>query len=162
MTGTPGFKAERTLYRTAHRYAARFRQRPGGTVTVALVDPNCFDNCYSDCNLDCFELTGSARGTCLRGCAELADACREACTVEPPTGGGGGGTPRPTCPSGGQCFTSGVGSACDCPPGESCRPRCGPQTCEVNALLCFLFPPVGCLPQCSPGLCTTDSFCQPG
>jgi hypothetical protein len=160
MKGAPGFVAERSVYRSPGRYGGVHRE-PGGAqaVTAALIDPGCLSRCSATCVPDCLELTGAARGACLRSCRQ---DCGESCTIDP--GPGSTGTPDPTpatCGPGTPCLDSITGASCPCPPGQVCRPRCGPRICEVNALLCFLFPPFGCLPQCSPGLCTTDSFCQP-
>jgi hypothetical protein len=160
MKGSPGFVAERSIYRTTGHYSTGFSVPSAGVAVPAYVDPTCYTQCYDNCNRDCFELVGSARAQCLADCRDLAASCEVSCTTDPPP------PPPPpppgTCGSGGLCMTAAGTTVCACPPGETCRPRCGPRICEVNWLLCLLFPPIGCLPQCSPGLCSTDSFCQPG
>jgi hypothetical protein len=160
MNGSPGFVADRSIYRTTGQYNTCWQPRQAGVALPAFVDPTCFANCYDNCTWDCGELVGTARSRCLANCRDRATACRASCETEAPP------PPPPPpppsiCTSGGLCMTAAGTTTCACPPGEICRPRCGPQICEVNWLLCLLFPPVGCLPQCQPGLCTTDSFCQP-
>jgi hypothetical protein len=165
MRGAPGFLAERSAYRNQGRYGGVYRGEGGGlhgvAVRTSLVDSACMDACVGNCAQDCADLGGSARGLCLRMCRQEAESCLQTCTVDPGPGGGGTGPSSPACAPGAPCFSSRTGASCPCPPGEVCRRRCGPPICEVNALLCFLFPPFGCLPQCSPGLCSTESFCQP-
>ena len=78
---TPRFTAERSLYQPSAHYrgTATFGQAEG-TVHLAQ-DPDCFANCQDSCVPGCLELTGVARGQCLRRCR---DECLEACPPGPP------------------------------------------------------------------------------
>jgi hypothetical protein len=141
---------------------------PGGTTRCGLTcadltaDPASCGACGTSCGPggscqqgrcyptpeSCGPCTGGGRTCCLETAPGQAVCRTEACVP-----------PLPTCEPGALCSLPGT-TVCGCPSGQTCAPRCGPRICEVNALLCLLFPPLGCLPQCSPGLCSIDSFCQ--
>jgi hypothetical protein len=152
-----GLGAALSLYEPIGQYQSYHRQdRRLGSIYSALQpmrQPNGGGRRCGSCRRDADSATGWSRTCCEDGdCQTISCAPPPPPPPPPPPG---------VCTSNGLCETAEGVSTCNCPPGTSCRRRCGPRICEVNALLCVLFPPIGCLPQCSPGLCTTDLFCQP-
>jgi hypothetical protein len=90
-----GFTAETSLYRTRLPYSTSVMHRqPAELVRPAYLDTTCFLSCYGDCNQGCFELTGTARGECLKDCKVQEQSCRERCTRP---------GPRPTPPPRSEC-----------------------------------------------------------
>jgi hypothetical protein len=68
-----------------------------------------------------------------------------------------------SCPSGGMCMTRDGAVICDCPAGQTCRPRRFPPICRTDPFRCFFIPfPLCLLPVCSDPIQTADSYCQPG
>jgi hypothetical protein len=124
-------------------------------------DPNHCGACSNACPAggtcelgSCFP-TPEVCGACTNGsqtCCHFASSDQKLCGVGP--------CALPGCAAGAVCAPSGSSDVCTCPAGQTCSPSCGPPICEVNWLLCLLFPGPGCLPQCQPGLCTIDSFCM--
>jgi hypothetical protein len=155
--GIPGFTSTASLYPSSSYGRGITRQVVNPTWLTAAQDNR--QQCINDCMEACTSAGGLGR--------ECAAQCRQECG-RVPGGGGGGGTggggtgPLPTCTSGAQCYTPELGVTCNCPPGKTCLSICTTsRDCQVNPLLCALFPLFGCIPQCEvTRLCSVDMFCQ--
>ena len=73
----PGFTAQASLLQTSKSYYSIGRSAlTAGSVYPASCNWPCYTDCHGWCGIDCSDLSGNARGACLRLCN--AD-CRRDC-----------------------------------------------------------------------------------